>query len=341
MKILPAALAAAAITAGAPAWAQVTTLNVSSWLPPQHPVYADMLVPWCADIQKDTEGKVKCNLLPKPVVIAMQTMDAVRDNLADVSFTVHGYTAGRYPLAKAAEFPFLGDSAEATSVAWNRIYNKMLAPHEEYKGIVQLALFTHGPGQLYNAARPVKTAKDMEGLKMRIGGGVVIDTAKALGMIPLVRPSTETYEMISGGIADGAFLPKETVRSLKLESVIKYATSVPGGLYNSSFTLVMNQAKFNKLGKAEQAVILKHSGEAFSRRAGKAWDAADVKGVEVMKSAGIQVVSASDELVKAIRARTDPIEKEWIEKDAKPRGVDGAAVLAALRAEIRNVAAGK
>jgi TRAP-type C4-dicarboxylate transport system substrate-binding protein len=304
-------------------------------------VYADMLVPWCKDIETDTQGKVKCNMLPKPVVVAMQTIDAVRDDLADVSFTVHGYTAGRFPLAKAAEFPFLGDSAEATSVAWHRIYNKMLAQHEEYKGLVQLALFTHGPGQLYNARRSVSTAKDMQGLKMRIGGGVVVDTAKALGMIPLVRPSTETYEMISSGIADGAFLPKETVRSLKLESVIKYATSVPGGLYNSSFTLLMNQAKFNKLGKAEQAAIMKHSGEAFSRRAGRAWDAADVKGLETMKAQGIQVVNASDALVSEIRAKTDPIEREWIEKDAKPKGVDGAKVLAALRAEIKSVAAGK
>jgi TRAP-type C4-dicarboxylate transport system substrate-binding protein len=344
MKTLRATMAIAAAAGAmlaAPVNAQVTTLNISSWLPPQHPVYADMLVPWCKDIEKDTQGKVRCNMLPKPVVVAMQTIDAVRDNLADVSFTVHGYTAGRFPLAKAAEFPFLGDSAEATSVAWHRVYNRMLVQHEDYKGVLQLALFTHGPGQLYNARRPVNAAKDMEGLKMRIGGGVVIDTAKALGMVPLVRPSTETYEMISGGIADGAFLPKETVRSLKLESVIKYATSVPGGLYNSSFTLVMNQAKFNKLGNAEQAVIMKHSGEAFSRRAGKAWDAADVKGLETMKAAGIQVQTASDALVKEIRAKTDPIEKEWIEKDAKPKGVDGAKVLAALRAEIKNVAAGK
>lgn len=341
MKKLRFAAALATVVCAVPASAQVTTLNVSSWLPPQHPVYADMLVPWCKDIEKDTGGKVKCNILPKPVVVAMQTIDAVRDNLADVSFTVHGYTAGRFPLAKAVEFPFLGDSAEATSVAWHRVYNRMLAQHEDYNGVIQLALFTHGPGQLYNARRPVLAAKDMEGLKMRIGGGVVIDTAKVLGMVPLVRPSTETYEMISSGIADGAFLPKETVRSLKLETVVKHATSVPGGLYNSSFTLVMNQSKFNRLGKPEQAAVLKHSGEAFSRRAGKAWDAADVKGLEAMKAAGIKVVNASESLVKEIRAKTDPIEREWIDKEAKPKGVDGAEVLATLRAEIKNVASGK
>jgi hypothetical protein len=35
-----------------------------------------------------------------------------------------------------------------------------------------------------------------------------------------------------------------------------------------------------------------------------------------------------------IRAKTAGLEREWIEKKAKPKGVDGAAVLKALRAEI-------
>jgi hypothetical protein len=53
-----------------------------------------------------------------------------------------------------------------------------------------------------------------------------------------------------------------------------------------------------------------------------------------MKEANIPTVTASPRLMADIRAKTAGLENEWIEKKAKPKGVDGAAVLKALRAEI-------
>jgi hypothetical protein len=41
-----------------------------------------------------------------------------------------------------------------------------------------------------------------------------------------------------------------------------------------------------------------------------------------------------------IRKSTAPLEQAWVEK-TKAKGVDGTAVVAALRAEIKNVATGK
>ena len=43
------------------------------------------------------------------------------DGLADVAVSIHGYTPGRFVLTSIAEFPFLGDSAEANSVAYQRV----------------------------------------------------------------------------------------------------------------------------------------------------------------------------------------------------------------------------
>jgi hypothetical protein len=57
-----------------------------------------------------------------------------------------------------------------------------------------------------------------------------------------------------------------------------------------------------------------------------------------VREANIPVVTASPQFVQEIKAKTQGLEQAWIEK-AKAKGVDGAAVLAALRAEI--AAAGK
>jgi hypothetical protein len=58
-----------------------------------------------------------------------------------------------------------------------------------------------------------------------------------------------------------------------------------------------------------------------------------------MKRANIQVSEASPELVKGVQERAKAIEDKWV-KDATAKGVDGAAVLAAFREEVKRVAAG-
>ena len=127
-------------------------------------------------------GKAKCNLLPRGVAAPPATFDAVRNGLADISFTVHGYTPGRFVTTQMVELPFLGDSAEASSVAFQRMYAKYPAFADEHKGVKVLAVFTHGPGIVFNTKRPITKVDDLAGLKFRIGGGMVNEISKSLGM---------------------------------------------------------------------------------------------------------------------------------------------------------------
>ncbi len=324
--------AAGLALAAVPAFAQVT-LNTNSWVPPTHPIVTDMLTPYCKDIEGATQGRVKCNLLPKAVVAAPQTFDAVRDGIADLSFTVHGYTPGRFVLSDAVEFPFLGDTAEVTSVAYQRVYDRMLAKFDEHKGVVTLGVFTHGPGQMYNTKRPITALKDLDGLKIRVGGGMVNDIAKAIGAVPMLKPASESYELLSSGVADGVFFPKESPPSFKLTPLIKHVTYVPGGLYNVSFMMIVNPAKWNSITAADRDAITKLSGEALAVRAGKMWDAADARGQKAVTDANIPIVNASPALVAEIKQRTSGLEAAWFDK-AKAKGADGPAILKAVRAEI-------
>jgi TRAP-type C4-dicarboxylate transport system substrate-binding protein len=310
-----------------------TVLNVNTWVPPSHLLVADVTMPLCKDMEQATQGRVKCNLLPKAVVAAPQTLDAVRDGLADLSFIVHGYTPGRFVLTDVAEFPFMGDTSEAVSVAYQRIHDKVLAKHDEHKGVHVLAVFTHGPGQIYNTKRPVTSLKDLEGLKIRVGGGLVNEVAKALGTVPMLKPAPESYELLSQGVADGLFFPKESPLSFKLVPLIKHVTYVPGGLYNVTFALIMNPAKWSQISEADRAAINKLSGEALARRAGQAWDAVDAKGEKAVRDASIPVVIANDQFVAGIKSKTAGLEQAWFDK-VKAKGVDGAAALAALRSDI-------
>ncbi len=311
-------------------------LTTSSWLPPTH-LLSRAQAAWCDEVAAATTNRVKCNILPKGVTPAPGTFDAVRDGLADLSYSVHGYTPGRYTLSKIAEFPFLGNDAISTSVAYQRIYDKYLAKFDEHRGLKVLAVFTHGPGNIFNNKRAIKTVADMDGVKFRVGGGVVNDVGKALGVNMTLKPAPQSYELMSSGVVDGVWFPHESIESFKLEKLIKYATSVPGGLYNTSFALVMNPATWAKISKADQAAIDKLSGEHAARLFGKFWDAADVRSKALQQAAGIETTVADARFVADFKAKTGPIESEWV-KEAEAKGLKNAAmVLKEFRAEINKL----
>ncbi|HRD85369.1 MAG TPA: TRAP transporter substrate-binding protein [Rubrivivax sp.] len=329
-------LVATALLASAGAASAQITLTLSSWVPPAH-LLTRAQSDWCNEVSKAVAGRIKCNLLPKAVTPAPGTFDAVKDGLADLSYSVHGYTPGRFTMGKVAEMPFLGDSAVATSVAYQRIYEKHLARLDEHKGMKVITVFTHGPGVIFNTKKAVTTLADLQGLKFRVGGGVVNEVGKALGVNMTLKPAPESYELLSSGVVDGTWFPDESIVSFKLDKLIKHRTAVPGGLYNTSFALVMNQATWDKIPKADQDIIQKMSGEWAARFFGKYWDEMDDKSVEAQKAAGVQSVTADAKFVAEFKARTAAIEDAWV-KEAEAKGLkNAAAVLKEFRDEIAKV----
>jgi len=332
-KTLFSFLAGAGLLALQGAASAQVVLTVSSWLGPNHTL-SQSQAKWCDDVTAATASRVKCNILPKPVVAPPGTFDAVRDGLADVSYSVHGYTPGRYVSTQVVELPFMGDSAEATSVAYQRIYDKSLAKMGEHKGLKVLAVFTHGPGIVYNSKRPINSLADMQGLKFRVGGGMVNEVGKAMGVNVTLKPAPESYELMSSGVMDGVFFPAESIESFKLEKLVRYKTTFPGGLYNTSFAFVMNEATWNKIAKADQDAIMKLSGETAARQFGRGWDSADRRGNAFMQSSGVVMQSAPKAFVDEVKAKTSSLEAKWI-ADAKAKGLaNPEQIIKEYRAEI-------
>ena len=332
MRIAPPAFLATASLLAASASAQVV-LTASSWLPPSH-VLTETQNEWCGQLEQKTGGKIKCNLLPRGVAAAPATFDAVRNGLADISFTVHGYTPGRFITTQAAEFPFLGNNSEPVSVAFQRLYAKTPAMADEHKGVKVIAVFTHGPGIVFNTKRPINKAEDLQGLKWRVGGGMVNEIGKALGMNVTLKPAPESYELLSSGVMDGTLFPAESVESFKIDKVIKYGTTFPGGLYNTSFVFMMNQAKYDALAPDVKKAVDELSGEVAARMFGKGWDKVDRRGLAFMQANGVQITKADAAFVKQITDKTEPLVDAWA-KAAEAKGMkEPKKALAAFRAEI-------
>ena len=323
---------AAVLLASTSVWSQ-TVLTVSSWVPPTHSLSMAQK-DWCDLLERNTSGKMRCNILPRAVSAPPGTFDAVKNGLADISFTVHGYTPGRFTHTQMAEFPFLGDRSEPISIAFNRVASKYPQFNAEHQGVKVLSYFTHGPGIIFNTKRPITKVDDLAGLKFRIGGGMVNEITKTLGMNVTLKPATDSYELLSGGVMDGTLFPAESTESFKIDKIIKHATMFPGGLYNTSFVFMMNQGKYDKLTAEEKKAVDAISGEVVARMYGRSWDRVDRVGLALMQANNVQIVKADAKFVAEVKAKTSSLEQKWV-KDAEAKGLkDAAKVLAEFRAEI-------
>jgi TRAP-type C4-dicarboxylate transport system substrate-binding protein len=338
LKALMIGAALASVAAAQPALAQTTTLTMSSWVSPQHHITL-FTQNWAAEAEKATGGRVKFTMLPKHPSAPAGTFDAVREGLVDLSYVTASYTPARHVMPLMPELPGGGETALANSVAYSRIHWKHFHKLGEYKGVKLLGVFTHGPGQMFTK-KPVNSIADVQGLKIRTGGGVAEKVGNALGASAFVKPAPESYELLKSGVADGVFFPMESIISFKLDTVLEQATLFPGGMYSSAFGFFMNEDKWNKLSKQDQEAIDKISGEYIARMAGRSWDDADARGLEALKKSGVKIVNANSELVAEVKKRSAPLVEDWI-KQASAKGVDAAKILAEFREELKKAAAGK
>ncbi len=337
-RLILAALVGGIVTAAQPVSAQ-TTLTMSSWVSPTHHITAVVLQGWANEVEKVTGGRVKFRMLPKHPSAPPGTFDAVRDGLVDLSYVTASYTPARHIMPLLPELPGGGETALVNSIAYSRIHWKYFQKVGEYKGVKLLGVFTHGPGQMFTK-RPVHGIGDVQGLKIRTGGGVAEAVAKAIGASAFVKPAPESYELLSSGVADGVFFPLESIISFKLDTVLEQATLFPGGMYSSAFGFFMNEDKWNTLPRRDQEAIEKISGEWIARHAGQSWDEADWKGMDALKKSGVKIVYADPAFVAEVKKRSAPIVDDWITR-ASARGVDAARILGEFREELKKAAAGK
>ena len=310
-----------------------TTLRMASWLPPQHPWVLDIMVPWIEKVKIATEGRVRIELLSAPIGPPPAHYNFAVKGIADITYGVHNYTTGRFSSTQIAELPFLSNSSEVLSVAWQRIYERELLHLDEHKGTHLLGVFTHGPGQLW-FNKKYESLDNIKGLKVRIGGGIAQSSSKALGLVPLQAPVTKAYELLSGGVADGIQLPSESISFFKLDRIIKQGFIFDGGLYNVSMFLVMNKKKWNKLSQDDQKAINSVSGEALAKMAGKAWDKADDKGIDASLKNGIILKKLSEDEKIIVTQLLTPIIENTLEKISKQKNIDAKNIYLKLLNEI-------
>lgn len=286
-------------------------LRMSHFLSPMAPAQTKLFQPWAERVEKDSGGRIKCEIYPamqlggKPP----QLYDQVRTGVADIIWTVPGYTPGRFPISAVFELPFVvGDTAEATAQAIWEFYKAHL--REEYKDVHPIVLHCHAPGLVHMKDKLVTKMEDLHGKKLRLPTKPVGDALKLMGATPVGMPLPEAYEALSRGVADGVTVPWEVMKPQRLNELTKFHTYT--GLYTNVFLMAMNRQKYESLPADLQEVIDRNSGDNFVKEVGKAWDDAEIPGLEQAKELGHEITRLSPEEKARWKKTTQPVVDAWI-----------------------------
>ncbi|MEW2912147.1 TRAP transporter substrate-binding protein [Leisingera sp. JC11] len=327
-KLLGAAGAAALAMFGTmPAFAQEVTLKLHQFLPAQANVPKLILDVWADNVEESSGGRIKIDRFPSMQLGGKppELMDQAIDGVADIVWTVVGYTPGRYPSTEVFELPFMMTNARAVSHAYWEMFDKHMKD-TEFKDVHILGTWVHGPGMIHTAD-PVETPEDLEGMKIRGGGRSVNALLTELGATPVGMPVPAIPEGLSKGVIDGTTIPWEVTAALKVPELVENHTEFSGkALYTLTFVLAMNKEKYESLPDDLKKAIDDNSGLEFSVFAGGTQADSDGPSREMALDLGNNVITLDEDQTAIWRERSQPIYDQWI-ADMKEKGIDGAALI--------------
>ena len=331
------ALALATLTAAlaAPVAAQEVTLKVHHFLPASSFANTLLIQPWCDKIAKESANRLKCQIYPSMQLggTPPQLFEQARDGVADVVWTLPGYTAGRFPSLEVFELPFMMQSPEATSKAvWD--YVQQYSLNTEFKDVKPLAFHVHGDGVFHMTKKPVVTAADLKGLKLRAPTRMTNKFIALLGATPVSMPVPQVGDALSKGVIDGAVVPYEVVPAVKIQELVKFHSETDPAepaFYTSTFILAMNKAKYESLPADLKKVIDNNSGQALSGMAGKAFLHADGEGKKLTAKNTTNVIAKAE--LDKWKVLAQPLADGWV-ADMNSKGANGKQMLDTARALI-------
>lgn len=305
-RIVALAAAAALSTAAS---AQTVTLKLASFEPPQAPITGGVLTPWAQEVSAASGGTLKIDIYAGGTLgrSPLQQLKLVQDGVADITWTVPGYTPGRFDDTQVAELPFLVTDATSGSLAMTRLHQRgLLGGFDDLK----LLLIGTVPANNIHSREPVMSLADLKGRKIRAGSSQIAKLVEALGAVPVQLGAPQVAESLARGVIDASLNEWNFVATFKIDEVVRHHLAVPMGTV--AVMVPMRKSRYDALPAQARAALDRHSGEALARRFGAVVDKTNVATRErVMKSGKNSVVVPAPAEQQAWRDAVQPVTDAW------------------------------
>ncbi len=332
-----AVAAAALLVAASPALAQKTMrlahLNPDS---PFESHSGAMAAVFKNLVETGTNGSIKVQLFANGQLGKdNEVIQQVRDGIVESTISSAGGVAQHYKLVGVFDLPFAFPNIAVANKVMSlesEFGRKMAADIQAKTGLKTIGLIDSGGFfAISNSKRPIKTAADMAGLRIRTMTLPTHETTvKSLGGQPTPLPWAEVYTSLQTGVADGQMNPIPIIAFAKFDEVQKYL-SITNHVITPYFWFI-NQKFYDGLTADEKRVVDNAADVAVEAGRGisRIIEASTEKGLPKLgKKMAINAIPPAE--LKKFAAVAQPAVRKVIEEQL---GAEGAAMLGAMLAEI-------
>ncbi|MBT3990974.1 MAG: TRAP transporter substrate-binding protein DctP [Rhodospirillaceae bacterium] len=312
---------------------QSAELLINNYLPPKHPFQVGVTLPWIKDVTKATNGSVTPKLSATKVGPPPKNWQTVTKGLADVVLMANIFQPKRIHLPTISQLPLGSPGALKTSIALWNTHEKFFKKANEYKGTKLVGSFVLSPNVIHSGKKPINSIADLKGFKLRAAPGITTRILKEFGAVPVASGPSKIFGLVSKGVVDGVAVPAHGLGAFRIMPYIKYTTVIPGGLTNTSFSLLINGKKWDGLTKQQRQQINTVSGMHVSKYLGIG-DKIAAKNLAALQKAGGKVIQAGPALMEPIKKFAAKAKAEWLQK-ASAKGVDAKAAMAYFNSQLK------
>lgn len=312
-------------------------LRLADTLPNGHVIHELAGKPFAELVTKLTNGQVQFQHFPAEQLGKAKDMAQLTvAGVADVAYIVPSYSSDKYPLTAAAELPGIFETQCQGSLAYYKIsHNGGILETREFlpnglRPLVTIALPAYQI-QLGNP-RPINSAADLSGLKIRTAGGAMDLMMRAIKGVPVRMSAPEIYESITRNTIDGIVLSYQSSVSYDLGKLLKSGT-VGMNFGTAVFIYGIGEAKWKTLPENVRKAMTE-AGEQTTREGCKRFEDGEKAATEKIVGQGMKVISFSDGDRKFFSEAFAGVADEWA-KETDKRGKPANETLKAFKAALQ------
>jgi TRAP-type C4-dicarboxylate transport system substrate-binding protein len=306
-----------------PVSSETVELKLAHFMPTMHVQHRKAFEPFAKKVAEASGGKVTIKIFPGATLGNPKTMvDAIKTGITDIGFVLPSYVPGRFQRSSVFDLPYIFNGAvNMTNVMYDQ-YEKNFAP--DYKQFKVLWFLAAPLSQVFTVDKPIATAADFKGMKIRSGNSLESESLKKWGASPVGMPVSELSVSMQKGVVDGALTAYSALKSHKLIDVIHHMTEL--NFSGALMVVLMNKKKWDSLSDEARAAIDSVATKEFGLMAAKAFDDEDEEILALAKSKGIEFHQLPPAEKEILRLAVEDNWNEWVNKHSK-KGIDGQQIL--------------
>ena len=278
---------------------------------------------FAADVKAATSGKLMITVHSGASLFKQPEIKrAIQTGMAPAGEFIISGMANENPLFGADSIPFLATSyADAMRLyqAAKPVQAKVLASQG-----LKMLFSVPWPGQSLYSVKPINSAEDFKGTKMRAYNPATTKIAQMLGASPVTIQLPELGQALATGAANNFLTSSASGADGKLYEQVKYFYPVNGWLPRN--VTAVSQKAFDALDKPTQDALLKAAADA-EVRGWKASEQVDTDSIAILKANGVTVAPPSESVRAALQKIGETMTEEWLAS----AGPDGKAIIDAYR----------